>query len=190
MPDLIVKGMDMPECCAACPFKEPYTTVQVPGMRGYYRLISKCCMAPESIEDPYRTSDWMLDHRENWCPLGVSEPDPAKQEQDKRLSDLNAPMITRDRYAEICIAENKGRLAVLPCKVGETIWYISQGKIFESLCNYVSIHRDGVYVTLYDYDGDNASYAAKDVFTSLPAAAQALQERQEKRKRTSEASHE
>lgn len=116
----------------------------------------------------------MLDHRENWCPLGVSEPDPAKQEQNKLLSDLIAPTITRDRYAEICIAENKGRLVALPCKVGETIWYILQGKIFKSICKSISIHRGGIQVNLTDYDGDSASYGAKDVFTSLGEAMAAL----------------
>lgn len=58
---------EMPSCCAECPFHTEYEEWSVePGL---YKKIARCIFAPEENEDPYRDILWMLDHKEEWCPL-------------------------------------------------------------------------------------------------------------------------
>ena len=73
-------------------------------------------------------------------------------------------------------AEEEGRLIVLPCKVGDTVWYIPSGtrKIYSGICHCVSIQRGGVNIHLYDFDGDNATYPASRVFFTSEEAEAAL----------------
>lgn len=63
---------------------------------------------------------------------------------------------------------------VPPCKVGQTIYYNCCGKIFEGKCHAITIHDNSIQVHLYDFDGDNASYSAKDIYTSREEAEKAL----------------
>lgn len=63
---------------------------------------------------------------------------------------------------------------VPPCKVGQTIYYNCCGKIFKGKCNAITIHENSIQVHLYDFDGDNASYSAKDVYASKEDAEKAL----------------
>ncbi len=67
---------------------------------------------------------------------------------------------------------------VPPCKVGDTVYYISFTKIFKGECHAITIHSNSVQVHLYDYDGDNASYSAKDIFLTKEEAEKALKERE------------
>lgn len=58
---------ELPSCCAECPFHSPYELIMV--KKGLYKKIARCLFAHEEIEDPYRDIIWMLDHKEEWCPL-------------------------------------------------------------------------------------------------------------------------
>ena len=63
---------------------------------------------------------------------------------------------------------------VPPCKVGQTIYYNCCGTIFKGTCHAITIHENSIQVHLYDFDGDNASYSAKDVYTSREEAERAI----------------
>lgn len=78
-----------------------------------------------------------------------------------------------DEYVE---ASEEGRLIVLPCKVGDTVWYIPSGtrKIYSGICHCVSIQQGGVNIHLYDFDGDAATYPASRVFLTREEAEAAL----------------
>jgi len=80
------------------------------------------------------------------------------------------------RGNEIVDAELEGRLIVMPCKVGDTVWYIPSGtrKIYSGICHCVSIQQGGVNIHLYDFDGDAATYPASRVFLTREEAEAAL----------------
>lgn len=65
---------------------------------------------------------------------------------------------------------------VPPCKVGQTVYYIAFGKVYKGKCHAITIHKDSLQIHLYDYDGDNASISAKDVFLTREEAEQKLKE--------------
>jgi hypothetical protein len=69
---------------------------------------------------------------------------------------------------------------VPPCKVGDTVYYIAGKKVYKSKCHAISQHKGGLQIHLYDYDGDNARYTAKDVFLTKSQAEVALKNEQEK----------
>lgn len=79
-----------------------------------------------------------------------------------------------DRLAHYEELEEQGRLVELPCAAGDTVYYIAFGKVYEGKCHAITVHKPGVQVHLYDFDGDNASYATKDVFLSRAEAEVAL----------------
>lgn len=84
-------------------------------------------------------------------------------------------------FCDILRAEDDGRLVILPCKVGDTVWYIPSGtrKIYSGVCHCVSIQRGGVNIHLYDFDGDNATYSANRVFLTREEAEAAMKGRQD-----------
>lgn len=70
-----MKGYVVPESipryCADCPFRSKYEELMVePGL---YKKISRCVFTPDEIEDPYRDIVWILDNKEEWCPLKTVE---------------------------------------------------------------------------------------------------------------------
>ena len=67
---------------------------------------------------------------------------------------------------------------VPPCKVGQTVYYIAFGKVYKGKCHAITIHKDSLQIHLYDYDGDNASISAKDVFLTREEAEKKLKERE------------
>jgi len=77
-----------------------------------------------------------------------------------------------------CIrSDMEGRLIVLPCKVGDTVYYIPSyaKKIYSGICHCISIHSGGIQVHLYDVDGDNVSLSPKRVFRTREEAEAALE---------------
>ena len=62
----------------------------------------------------------------------------------------------------------------LPCKVAQTVYYISFGKVYKGKCHAITIHENSVQIHLYDYDGDNASISANRVFLTKEEAEAAL----------------
>lgn len=63
-----------------------------------------------------------------------------------------------------------------PCKVGDTVYYNCCGSIFKGKCHTITIHENSLQVHLYDFDGDNASYSAKDIFLTKEEAKKATNE--------------
>lgn len=59
--------IDMPECCGECPFCGDIEEVHV-GVN-LYKKISRCIIAGEDVEDPWRGLDWQMENKEDWCPL-------------------------------------------------------------------------------------------------------------------------
>lgn len=65
--NILIKGMEMPEVCADCPFRSiPELSMLEPNR---YHYISQCTRVSEEIEDPWRDTLWQLEHKESWCPL-------------------------------------------------------------------------------------------------------------------------
>ena len=77
--------------------------------------------------------------------------------------------------AKICdeAARVLERAIVPPCKVGDKVYYISFGKVYEGKCHAITMHNN-LQIHLYDYDGDNASYPASKVFLTREEAEAAL----------------
>ena len=71
---------------------------------------------------------------------------------------------------------------VPPCKVGQIVYYIAFGKVYKGKCHAITIHKDNLQIHLYDYDGDNASISAKDVFLTREEAEKALERSKENAK--------
>lgn len=63
-----------------------------------------------------------------------------------------------------------------PCKVGDTVYYIAGQKIYKAICHAITL-QPSLQIHLYDYDGDNARYSVKDVFSTPEAAKEALEAR-------------
>lgn len=66
---------------------------------------------------------------------------------------------------------------VPPCKVGDTVYYISFGKIYKGKCHAIVL-KPTLQIILYDYDGDDAAYRPNEVFLSKEDAEKALAEKE------------
>ena len=71
--------------------------------------------------------------------------------------------------------EDDGRLIELPCKVGDTVWYITCGKVYKGKCHAICL-QPNLQIHLYDFDGDNATYPASRVFLTQEEAEQVLKQ--------------
>ena len=58
-----------------------------------------------------------------------------------------------DKLAEYETAEEEGRLVVLPCKVGDTLFCFSRGKIYPFKVRCIRIYEERVEIELW-YAGD------------------------------------
>ena len=81
-------------------------------------------------------------------------------------------------YGLNCIVDNllANGVIVPPCKVGQTVYYISFRKVYKGKCHAITIQKNSVQIHLYDYDGDNASCSAKDIFLTKEEAEEKLKE--------------
>lgn len=70
----------------------------------------------------------------------------------------------------------KNNVVVLPCKVGDTVYYIAGNKIYKSKCHAITL-QPSLQIHLYDCDGDNARYSTKCIFLNKGEAEKALAER-------------
>lgn len=71
--DMIIHGVEPPISCIECPFlskpKELYLPLMTGQDRGLYRKVSRCTLAPETIDDPYRSLEWFIGNTEAFCPI-------------------------------------------------------------------------------------------------------------------------
>lgn len=67
MDGIFVRGLKEPETCSECPFKCAPEPIAVES--NLFKYISKCSLAPDEIEDPWRDITWQLENREPFCPI-------------------------------------------------------------------------------------------------------------------------
>lgn len=89
-----------------------------------------------------------------------------------------------DRLGEIEDKLENGTLIELPCKVGDTVWYIAFGQIYKGKVHAITFggrnNVKGGQIHIYDYDKDNASLKLsefnKSIFFTKEEAEQRLRE--------------
>ena len=99
-----------------------------------------------------------------------------------------------DKFAEYENAEEDGRLLVLPCKVGDTVYELCDGFVEECtvetiyIADYTDREGKSSYMAEIHYDREDCPYVSeeiyfsdigKTVFLTQEAAEQALKERKE-----------
>lgn len=67
MEGIFVRGLKEPETCSECPFKSLLEPIAVES--NLFKYISKCSLAPDEIEDPWRDIAWQLENKESFCPI-------------------------------------------------------------------------------------------------------------------------
>ena len=87
-------------------------------------------------------------------------------------------LITPERLSEIVRAETEGRMVILPCKVGDTLFVPSQGTILNGTADEIRVGECDVYV-FSKHDSSNWVFTpvnfGKTVFLSREDAEAALQ---------------
>lgn len=91
-----------------------------------------------------------------------------------------------DRLIEICEAEREGKLVVLPCKIGDVVYFIKANVIKACTIFFIGIERNGtikfqasdnssldIYFDLYDYSSGETWFSTRE------EAEKALAERNE-----------
>lgn len=63
------------------------------------------------------------------------------------------PRVTMERLAELVGAEVEGRIAVLPCKVGDTVYYIIDGKVESAVLRAIRVQISPNELTEYVFEG-------------------------------------
>jgi hypothetical protein len=53
--------------------------------------------------------------------------------------------ISLDRLREICDAERDGRYVVLPCNVGDKVWYISNDEMYYGFAEWIDMDKDKLW---------------------------------------------
>ena len=101
-------------------------------------------------------------------------------EENKNLKNGIIP----DHWAELFKAECEGRLIVLPCKVGDTVYTAQRGVVSELSVNHFELYNVGIWVSWhlmsgiygnFRMDGFPASDIGKTVFLTRAAAEAALE---------------
>ena len=104
--------------------------------------------------------------------------------QKRYIKTHNGTMCKKVDMALSALKENaslKARLekaVELPCKVGDTVYYISFRRVHKGKCHAITIQHNGVQVHLYDCEKDNASISGKHVYLTKEEA-EAAKEREE-----------
>jgi hypothetical protein len=85
--------------------------------------------------------------------------------------------IPLDRLAEICNAEREGRCVVLPCKVGDTVYFIENGRPYNVGVTSIEISSKGIALYLYGmWKRITPQDFGKTVFLTHPEAEAKLKE--------------
>ena len=92
--------------------------------------------------------------------------------------------VTFKRIVELMDADKDGRLVVLPCKVGDTVYWVHGAVITECKVHRIQKNRNGLYVCLKSNVSHGAFRAdlcfGKTVFLTKELAEEALKNVQEK----------
>ncbi len=110
--------------------------------------------------------------------------------EDSRLSpedaaNLNAILrlgdgMTLMRLRELAVADQEGRVLVLPCKVGEPAYWVHNGIITDCRINRIQVNRKGVFLCLKSIKSHGAFRAdvclGETVFLTREEAEKALAE--------------
>ena len=89
-----------------------------------------------------------------------------------------------DRLRELAKADSDGRLVVLPCKVGDTVYWVNGAAITECKVHRIQKNRNGLYICLKSNVSHGAFRAdlsiGKTVFLTREEAEKAMMEANEK----------
>lgn len=106
-----------------------------------------------------------------------------RMEEERKLAAMWGYGIDPDRLTDIIDAEKEGRLLVLPCNVGDTVYTAQRGVISELFVEHFELYNVGIWVSwhlmsgLYGnfrMDGFPASDIGKTVFLTREEAEAAL----------------
>jgi hypothetical protein len=139
-----------------------------------------CFINPDDVEGMY-TLDEIVDFGSHETRLAIA----------KRLAAYEDSGLSPEQVRELAKAEAEGRLVVLPCKVGDTVYWFwtdgegnPEGDIEEEtvLCFYID--KDGVGIATKHYDGHIGCYVkdgelvdgVRRIFLTREAAEKALAE--------------
>ena len=123
------------------------------GNEGYYMKCSEDCHAPQDCID-CAAFDKLVDRLAAYEDTGLLPEDFKKAFNEDALLKKTAQYLgtTPDRLHEWAKAEQEGRLVVLPCKVGDTVWFVrpldSKKEITETTIEKMVVKGSGVYMKL------------------------------------------
>lgn len=110
------------------------------------------------------------------------------QQQEIKLLNMEVAMdscqdMDISRHTEICKAEAEGRLVVLPCKAGGTVYAVQGGEIIQCEVTEITICKSGIsFIRLFSTDDRLADFRyehfQKTVFLTREEAEKALQMRE------------
>ena len=90
------------------------------------------------------------------------------------LSGALADGISIDRPEAICAAERDGRCVVLPCKVGDAVFGICDGTVYETRVLSFSLWKDGHWACRTVSSYPDVEELGKRIFLTRPEAEAAL----------------
>ena len=83
--------------------------------------------------------------------------------------------ISLARLAEICTAEKDGRCVVLPCRVGDTVFDICDGTVYETRVLSLSLWKDGHWACRTVSSYPDVEEFGKRIFLTRPEAEAAME---------------
>lgn len=157
-----------------------------------YRLKTGEVLMATECEEKYTTDEWICILQERLAAYEDSECEPEevlpKDKADEialklmRLADLES-LCSYDRLRELGEADKDGRVVVLPCKVGDTVWVILDGAKCVRRCvvKYATIGRYFTVIVFHTADRTREQYGVpagafgKTVFLTSEEAEKALE---------------
>ena len=91
-----------------------------------------------------------------------------------RLIELLTKEVARPKAYALADHLLANGVIVPPCKVGQTVYYIVFDNVYKGKCHAITQHENRLQIHLYDYDFDNASIKAENVFLTKSQAEEAL----------------
>ena len=127
-----------------------------------------------AYEDTGLTPEEIEDRKEKWNKMSMRE----RLDAVAMPAQLFDPSITLEQLKRLDYyenAEDEGRLVVLPCKVGDEMWFIACKDVMHGRCRNISIHSGGIQITFDDDAGEPWTVGIKRVFDSRAEAEKAME---------------